>query len=280
MSATVLATIPFWQPRVYHLGPIPIDPWATLVCVAFIVGLEVARARGLRQGLEPRDIVDGSVVIVGMGFVVGHLVHVLGYHPEQYQEDGVMSLLRIWAGFSSMGGMLGAVLGYFLFFGVIRKRDLWAHGDAIMFGFPFGWFFGRMGCFSVHDHIGRSTDFFLGVEFPAGYLAAGDLGGARHDLGLYEALLALAMALLFLVLAKKVRPPGFFLATWALLYAPIRFVMDFFRSTDLGVGRSDIRYLGLTPGQYLAILMFVAGLALLFGVTRKQGKADAVPLPG
>ncbi|MEE2752332.1 MAG: prolipoprotein diacylglyceryl transferase family protein [Myxococcota bacterium] len=281
------AAIPFWQPRVYELGPIPIDPWATLVCLAFILGLEVCRARGIRRGLEPRDVVDGAVVIVGMGFVVGHLVHVLGYHPEQYEKDGIVSLLRVWAGFSSMGGMLGAVIGYVLFFGFIRNsaplstvfggsfsevwgrigkrfdRKFWTQGDNIMFGFPFAWFLGRMGCFSVHDHIGRETTFFLGVEFPANWLAAGDPGGIRHDLGLYEALWALCIAGVFLILDRKARKPGFFLATWCFLYAPIRFAMDFWRSTDLGVNRSDIRYWGLTPAQYLAVLMFLAGIGLL-----------------
>jgi len=237
-------------------------------------------------------VVDGAVVIVGMGFVVGHLVHVLGYHPEQYEKDGIVSLLRVWAGFSSMGGMLGAVIGYVLFFGFIRNEQpfsvlrqapskafgakFWRQGDNIMFGFPFGWFLGRMGCFSVHDHVGRETTFFLGVEFPANWLAAGDPGGIRHDLGLYEALWALFIAGVFIVLDRKARKPGFFLATWCFLYAPIRFAMDFWRSTDLGVNRSDIRYWGLTPAQYLAVLMFLAGIGLLIKLRGMPAPAEAV----
>ena len=259
------------------MGPIPLDPWATLVCVAFLVGLEVCRARGLRHGLEPRDVVDGAVFIVGMGFFVGHLVHVLGYHPEQYEKDGIVSLLRVWAGFSSMGGMLGAVIGYILFFRFIRKRDFWAHGDNIMFAFPFGWFFGRMGCFSVHDHVGRLTSFPLGVEYPPNWLAAGDPGGMRHDVGLYEGLWALGIGLVFLWLDRKPRQPGFFLATWAMLYAPVRFSLDFLRSTDLGVNRSDIRYLGLTPAQYLAIAMFVGGLSILLWMRSIPAPEESAP---
>ncbi|HNH50228.1 MAG TPA: prolipoprotein diacylglyceryl transferase, partial [Myxococcota bacterium] len=73
---------------VYNLGPIPIDPWGTLVCIGFVLGLEVARARGLRLGLDVRDVVDSVVCIVLTGFVVGHLVHVLAYHPEQMERDG------------------------------------------------------------------------------------------------------------------------------------------------------------------------------------------------
>ena len=56
-------------------------------------------------------MVDGSVAIVGMGFLVGHIVHVLAYNPHRLSEDGIMSLIRVWEGFSSTGGFIGAVLG-------------------------------------------------------------------------------------------------------------------------------------------------------------------------
>ena len=42
---------------------------------------------GLRNGIEPRDVVDAALFVVGMGFVVGHLVHVLAYNPHLMDED-------------------------------------------------------------------------------------------------------------------------------------------------------------------------------------------------
>jgi phosphatidylglycerol:prolipoprotein diacylglycerol transferase len=262
-----LAFIPYYHLPVWELGPIPIDPWATLVCIGFVVGLEVARARGLRTGLQVRDVVDGIVVIVGMGFLVGHLVFVLAYHPDKLQEQGIRSLLEVWAGFSSFGGFIGAVLGTILFFRVIRKRPFWPHADAVMFGFPFGWVFGRMGCAVVHDHIGAPTDFFLAVDFP-------DLG-PRYELGLYEAAWTLVIAVAFWALARRHRPPGFFVVTWCLLYAPVRFGLDFLRATDLP--GSDPRYWGLTAGQYGSAVMLVAGLAVWALVVRgKPGIAGPI----
>lgn len=249
--------IPYFEIPVYHLGPIPIDPWGTLVCIGFVVGLEMARARGIRAGLDVRDVVDGIVAIVLSGFVVGHLVHVLAYHPEQLDEQGVMALLRVWAGFSSFGGFLGAVLGAYVFYRYLRPRPFLPHADAVMYGFPFGWVFGRLGCFSVHDHIGRKTDFFLGVQFP---------GGTRFDLGLLEALWAMVIAGTFLVLARRPRAPGTFLATWCLMYAPARFGLDFLRNTDLQT--ADVRWAGLTPAQWGCFLMVGAGLALVAHLRR------------
>jgi phosphatidylglycerol---prolipoprotein diacylglyceryl transferase len=256
----VLATIPYFSVPVYNVGAIPLDPWALLVCIGFIVGMEVCRARGIRLGLDVRDVIDGILVIVGMGFVGGHLVHVLAYHPSQLAADGVMSLLRIWGGFSSFGGFLGAVAGVVLFYKVIRKRPFWIHTDNVMFGFPFAWFFGRLGCFSVHDHIGRPSHFFLAMDFPS-------LGGPRHELGLYEALWTLAIAATFFLLRDKSVRPGTFCALWCLMYAPVRFFFDFLRSTDLE--QSDVRWAGLTPAQYGCVLMAATGVALVLWL-RKQ----------
>ncbi len=246
--------IPYFTVPTLELGPVVIDSWATLVALGFILGLELARWRGIKRGLDVRDVVDGIVVTVGLGFVVGHIVHVVAYNPHQLEEDGIMALLRVWAGFSSTGGFIGAVLGATLFYTLIRKRDFWAHADSIMFGFPFGWFLGRMGCFSAHDHIGALSDFALAVDFPAARY-----GGPRHDLGLYEALWTLGIAVVFWAWRNKPVKDGFFMGLFCMLYAPIRFLLDFLRNTDLE-GRADLRYAGLTPAQYGMIAMFLAGV--------------------
>lgn len=265
----MLAAIPFFQLGVYDLslgplGSLPLDSWATLVLIGFVVGLEVSRYRGLKLGMEPRDIVDSALVIVGSGFLIAHVVTVVFYHPERLAEDGIWAILRFWEGFSSFGGFLGAVLGAILFFRVIRPLPGWRYADVIAFGFPFGWIFGRLGCASVHDHIGRETSFFLAMNFDRGFGPWADglrgVSGIRHELGLYEALYMLPVCALFWHLGKKDRPPGFFLAVFALVYAPVRFGFDFLRNVDLS--SADARYLALTPAQWGAVVMFLAGLWL------------------
>jgi phosphatidylglycerol:prolipoprotein diacylglycerol transferase len=249
--------IPYWQAKVLYLWKIPIDPWATLICIGFIFGLEVGRARGIKLGLRTQDVVDGGVFTVSMGFVVGHLVHVLAYNPHLMAEDPWI-LLKVWAGFSSNGGFLGAILGIVLFYKKIRPRPFWIHADVVMFGFPFGWVWARLGCFAVKDHIGARSDFFLAIDFPAA-----TYGGPRHAVALYEALAAAGICLIFLWLGRSRRKirPGTFAALWCLLYAPTRFCLDFLRNTDLP--NADVRWHGLTPAQYGSLVMFAAGLALL-----------------
>lgn len=250
----MLALIPYFEIPVYELAPgLVIDSWAVLVAVAFIVGLEVARARGIRLGLEVKDIVDGTVFTVAMGFFIGHQVHILAYNRHIFEEEGIVSLLKFWAGFSSMGGFLGAVIGCVLFYTVIRKRDFWKHADCIAYGLPFGWVFGRLACFTAHDHIGRQSEFFLAVDFPG--------IGPRHDLGLYEAMWAAVIAAIFWARRNKPFKPGTHVAMLAMLYGPIRVVLDFLRNYDLP--GADTRYAGLTFAQYGAITMTIAGAAVL-----------------
>ncbi len=272
----MIAAIPYFTLGVYNLElfglTIPIDAWATLVCVGFVVGLELSRARGIKLGLDVRDVVDGAVFIVLSGFFVGHVFTVLAYHPERLQTDGIWSILKVWEGFSSFGGFLGAVLGGMLFWMVIRKRPFWRHVDVIVYGFPFGWFFGRVGCGVVHDHIGALTTFPLAMQFPEGHFAA----GLRHELGLYEAAYMVLVCALVLWLGRTDRVPGFFAGLFAVLYAPVRFGLDFLRNQDLEY--QDARYLGLTPAQFGALVMLGLGVAVL--VTRKRDGFTPHPLDG
>jgi phosphatidylglycerol:prolipoprotein diacylglycerol transferase len=262
----MIAAIPFYELRMVHEGiratlgsssvtiptfGIPLDPWATLVCLGILLGLEVSRARAIKMGLEVKDIVDGVVFTVLVGFFFAHVFTVLGYYPERLRTDGILTLFKVWEGFSSTGGFLGGLFGMFVFYRWIRPRDLARFADLILFGFPVGWLFGRMGCAVVHDHVGAPTTFPLAVAFPdSGYFAT----GVRHELGLYEMVLTLPMVALFSWLGRKDRRPGFFTGLFFALYAPMRFVLDFLRNTDLA--HQDIRWAGLTFAQWGMIVLF------------------------
>lgn len=266
----MFAAIPFFELRVYNLavpgiGNLPLDPWAILVCIGFVVGLEIARYRAIRLGLDVRDLVDGALVTVGMGFVVAHIVTVVFYFPERLREEGMLSILKVWEGFSSTGGFIGAVIGAFLFYRVWKKLPALRYADTICYGFPFGWFFGRLGCGSVHDHVGSLTSFPLAMDFDHGFGPWVDgsawVHGIRHELGLYEAVYLIPVMIAFWALGRKDRVPGFFLGLFGALYAPVRFVFEFLRNHDLE--HQDARYFGLTPAQYGMIVLFVVAVAFL-----------------
>ncbi len=114
--------------------------------------------------------------------------------------------------------------------------------------------------------MGRLTSFPLAVRFP---------GGARHDLGLDEALFVLLLFIALKILDRKPRFHGFFTGVTIVAYAPVRFFLDSLRATDLETlgRRSDVRFLGLTPAQYGAIALLALGAGIL-AYRRTKGRQD------
>jgi phosphatidylglycerol:prolipoprotein diacylglycerol transferase len=94
------------------------------------------------------------------------------------------------------------------------------------------------------------------------------IGKKRFDLGLTDALLALALFGVLATLAQKPRREGLLLALTPMLYMPVRFSTDFLR-LEKG-GAEDAGYGGLTPAQYAAMALFLVGLTLLITTVRRR----------
>jgi phosphatidylglycerol:prolipoprotein diacylglycerol transferase len=238
------------------VGPITIHAFGVLVALGMLLGLRLIRRRAAILGLDGGLAERMTMWILLGGFAVAHLFDRLAYYPRETWADP-WSLLRFWESLSSFGGFLGAIVAAVLF---IRRARLgpqkWRYLDLIAYAFPVGWFFGRTGCFVAFDHPGLATHFFLAERYTDGVV--------RHNLGLDEALYTLPIALLFLWLGRRgrVRPPGFFVGLLAVVYAPVRFLLDFLRF-------GDARYFDLTPGQYGAVALLVIGVLILWRIPRR-----------
>jgi phosphatidylglycerol:prolipoprotein diacylglycerol transferase len=210
--------------------------------------MRIVRRRAATLGI-PQHAVERFLawVLVG-GFAGAHLVDRLVYFPGETMHDP-LSLFRFWESLSSFGGFVGGTIGALLFF---RRHgapgSAWKYVDSFAYAFPFGWILGRTGCFVAFDHPGRPTAFVLGQMYRDGVV--------RHNLGLEEAIYTALIAVLFAALGRRPRPPGFFLGLFLVLYAPFRFAADFLRIID-------VRYFGLTPGQYGCIVLLVVGASII-----------------
>lgn len=239
--------IPYFVIPPLQLGPLTLQPFGILSAAGILLAskLLVREARRRGQRTEPLEKL-ATWAVVG-GIIGAHLVHLLLYHPEELRENGPLQLFKVWDGLSSTGGALGGVVACVLF---MRRRGIRfaTYSDVFALAVPAGWAVARLGCFSVHDHPGTMTDFFLAVAFP---------GGARHDLGLYDALVLSGITMIVLALDRRRLVPGSLLAVVAVLYGGTRFALDFLRARDLPY--VDARYFGLTPAQYAAIALFAWG---------------------
>jgi phosphatidylglycerol:prolipoprotein diacylglycerol transferase len=240
--------IPYFAQPHLQLGPFTIHAFGVLVACAVLIGMRIVRRRAATLGI-PQPAVERFLawVLVG-GFAGAHLVDRLVYFPGETMRDP-LSLFRFWESLSSFGGFVGGTIGALLFF---RRQaapgSAWKYVDSFAYAFPFGWILGRTGCFVAFDHPGRPTTFVLGQMYRDGVV--------RHNLGLEEAIYTALIAVLFAALGRRPRPPGFFLGLFLVLYAPFRFAADFLRIID-------VRYFGLTPGQYGCIVLLVVGASII-----------------
>ncbi len=255
--------------------PPSIKPFGVLVVIGIYVGWGLALRRAKERGLDLKKMNDFALWVIVGGFVFGHVLDALLYHPDVVRKNPIF-VLMIWASLSSYGGFAGAVIGgvAWRFF---RKESMFAYTEVLSSVFPIGWVFGRAGCAAVHDHPGRYSDAWFAVRWPMGHGVVG-----RFDLGLYEMLLTIPLAVAFTILWRRdrFRPLGFYTGLFCALYAPVRFLLDFLREDEAGgtLG-GDKRYGGLTPAQWGCFLLLATGLWLLLRTRREPRTVPPTPAP-
>jgi len=237
--------VPWFEPPALHLGPVTLQGFGLVAALGVFLALQVAAAASRRRGLDPRPLRDFAVWGVVAGIAGGHAVHLLAYHPEELADP--RRVLQFWEGLSSYGGLLGGTVAAAIWFRARRVR-LSDYADPLALGLASGWGVARIGCFLVHDHPGSRTTFPLAVRFP---------GGARHDLGLYDALVLLTLAAILVALFRRRRLERRLLPLLGVAYGTSRFLLDFLRARDLPY--SDPRYLGWTPAQYASVALVAWG---------------------
>lgn len=245
--------IPYITIPPFHIwGPIGIQPFGVLVVTGCIVGYLVARWHASSVGLEATALRGILFWVLVPAFVFSQLISLGLDHPELVL--GQRPTRHVGATLSSYGGLFGGALCAVVYF---RRKglDVWRYTDCLVLGLTVGWFFGRLGCTIVHDHPGIRSDFILAVQYPS---------GARHDLGLYEWLFTIGLILLLLVVRTRKPAPGTILGLICVLYAPVRFGLDFLRINDK-------LYFGLTAGQYFSVALLAIGVWVLMRTRRRFG---------
>jgi phosphatidylglycerol---prolipoprotein diacylglyceryl transferase len=276
-----------------------VQPFGLLVAIGMALTDWLCVRRVALVGLSPAGYRSLRVWVLGLGFLISHLLDELVCHPEAIVANP-LSLLNIPNGLSSVGGFIGALAGGiawkyitferrgFLFWPVLRKLPLpvLPYADVALACFPIGWVFGRAGCAIVHDHQGAlaAKGALLAVAWPTSendgvHHVLGPLhvvwgSVPRYDLGLLEMLFTIVLATAFVATWRRPMLLGTYVVVASLAYAPVRFAMDFLRLDD--EAHTDPRLLGLTFAQWCSIALFVFGLAMLVHVrSRRTGARTA-----
>jgi len=283
----------------FHLGSldigIPIQSFGMIVAAGVLIGAALLRRYAEWHGISDEHIRGLTGWITVSGFVGAHVFDVIAYQWNELMENPLL-FVEIWKGISSYGGFIGGAVGFAIY--VWWKRlPARLFADTAIVGLLPAFSIGRIGCTVVSDHIGAAVDrgawyANLAMNYPDDpahrELALGpilQLSDANHsliidkhllawNLGLIEFLYLVPVNALILFLAfrswKRVNA-GLLIVLTGMLYAPVRFFLDFLRPED-----TDPRYIGLTFAQWASFLVFGAAAYVAVMIFQNGTAAETV----
>ena len=259
-------------PELFRIGSFPINSYGVFLALAFLSAILITVRLAARDGLQRERIYDLSLWML-LASLVGSKVLMFWVEPE-YREHPLqlLSLDFLRSGGIFYGGLIGAVLvGYLLM--KRYKLPWWKTADACAPGIALGNFFGRQGCFAAGCCWGKPTSLPWGVKFTElGHQITGVPTEAHlHPTQLYESFAMLIVFFFLLWLHKRKRFSGQVILLYALLYAAIRFSVEFVRDDPRGDIMGLTTLTGLSTSQMISLVVGAGALVLL--ITRWRNAA-------
>jgi phosphatidylglycerol:prolipoprotein diacylglycerol transferase len=268
----VLAAIPYTTFPTIEVGPLTIRTFGLMVGIGVVIGAWIAgRYIESHSGLHREETYRMATRLVIAGIVGARLTWVLT-HWETVESP--IDIIAVWeGGLQFSGGFLGAILFGLPFFRRWDRLTRWVALDGYALGLSLGLAIGRIGCYSVGEHFGRTSSFFLAVRYDGGstreglgdlFPTAGDLqangvGTVFHQTALYEGLYLLLLFAGLWLLQRRKPPVATMIAVFCLVYGVCRFWSD-------GLRVNDEQILGLTGAQYFSAGLVVASVWIWFKV--------------
>ena len=263
----VLAGIPYTTFPIIELGPLNLRTFGLMVAIGVLLGAWVAASYVERFGVSRDETYRVATYMVLAGIIGSRLTWALT-HTDQIESP--IDVIAIWeGGIQFSGGFICALIVGLPFFKRWTRLQRWRVLDGYSLGLALGLAVGRIGCYSVGEHFGRTSDFFLASRYDGGDVREPSLGDVPlqvgttfHNTSLYEFLymLVLFAGLGALVLAARRRgrevPPGTLTGIFILYYGVLRFASDSLRV-------NDERVAGLTGAQWMCLVMIPAGAWIL-----------------
>ncbi len=256
--------IPYKIFPIFKLGPSHINMYGIMFAFGVLVASLLAAREAKKRNIQ-KEIIWDLIFYLLIGIIIGaRLFYILFYWPEGMPFT-FWKALAIWhGGLAFFGGFLGALAAGYLF---VQKRKLkfWLLADIFTVPLVIGHIFGRLGDYFTGGHPGKITSLPWGIFLD---------GAVRHPVVLYE-IIGLVVIVTILLNLKRIKSKlslfdGFLFSSYVILYSVQRMILDFFR-----IESTDPRFLGFTPTQHLAVILFILS-AIFMCINLKKAKAKKI----
>jgi phosphatidylglycerol:prolipoprotein diacylglycerol transferase len=264
-------------PVLFRIHGFPINTYGVFLALAFLGAIFVTVRLGQRDGL-PKDRIYDLCLWLLLSSLVGSKLLMLFTEPE-YRQNPMMlfSLDFLRSGGVFYGGLIGAIIAGFV---LMRRWKLpwWKTADACAPGIALGNVLGRQGCFSAGCCWGKPTTLPWGVRFSElGHEVTGvPIDTKLHPTQLYESFAMLIVFFFLLWLHKKKRFSGQVILAYAIIYATVRFLIEFVRDDPRGDILGLTTLTGLSTSQLIGIIVGVAALITLIVRWRRENTRPSV----
>jgi phosphatidylglycerol---prolipoprotein diacylglyceryl transferase len=260
--------------------------YGVLVALGFLAGIILAARQAKKEGINTYVVLDLAFWILIAAMIGSRVLYIIVNNGD-YIKDPVL-LLKIWTGgLVFQGGFIGAVFASWLYCHK-HKLNFLRISDLMIPYVSIGHAIGRLGCFSAGCCHGRPTElsWFGAVYSESGTVVSQNhlLHVPLHPTQLYEALGETCVFITLLMLRKRKRFNGSLLVSYLLLYPLVRFTVELFRGDPERGLLFRLDLFGdqnpemLSNGQFVSVLMAVAGIALYFYL-KKSSKSVALESP-
>lgn len=175
--------------------------------------------------------------------------------------------LSMWlsGGFVFYGGLIGGLIGVFFCWKIFHIQVL-EYASIGIPCIPIVHAFGRMGCSAAGCCYGRPYTGMGAITYTESLIAPNHI--SLFPVQMTEAVCNLGIAVILIVyIYRNQRKTRNSLLLYLMLYAPVRFVLEYFRYDDAERGIVN----GFSTSQWIS--MFVFGTALLCYIIRKRKKS-------
>jgi phosphatidylglycerol:prolipoprotein diacylglycerol transferase len=263
-------------PVLFYIRNFPVNTYGVFLALAFLAAIFVTVRLAQRDGLPKERIYDLCLWLL-LSSLIGSKLLMLFTEAEYRQNPMLLfSLDFLRSGGVFYGGLLGAMLtGFFL----MRRWKLpwWKTADACAPGIALGNVLGRQGCFSAGCCWGKPTSLPWGVRFTElGHKITGvPIDAKLHPTQLYESAAMLLVFFFLLWLHKKKKFSGQVILSYALIYAAVRFAIEFVRDDPRGDILGLTTLTGLSTSQLIGIVVGIGALVLLVVKWRRASAGNS-----
>jgi phosphatidylglycerol---prolipoprotein diacylglyceryl transferase len=257
-------------PKILDIGPVTIHSYGLLLALAFIAGIWLASALARKEGLNPDAVWNMGLIIIFSALIGAKLLLFLSdfsYYSQNPREIFSLSTLRSTGVY--YGGLLLALAASAWY---LRRAKLpaWQVADLCAPGIALGQAIGRLGCLSAGCCFGKPTHLPWGITFTSQYAfdnVGVPLHTALHPTQLYESIATLLLFGYLMWRLSRRHFTGQIILEYLILYASLRFVIEFFRDDDRGFILNGL----LSTSQFIGILtVLVAGAASIYLKRRRR----------